>query len=77
MANLSTDFKDEVLETNKYPTYNIVDSSGNVLYTNVRLVRTDTPKQIGTKFGAKEVNTINGRVNTISNAALFFNSIEE
>lgn len=65
---LREDFKDEILSSsNPYRTYNIVSSEGDVLYNNVRLNKSYTPQQKGSKFGAKELNEICKAINDIVN----------
>ena len=62
---LKTDYKDEVLSSSQpYRTYNIIDSNGSPLYSGVRINRADTPQQEGSKFGASDINTTNGAINS-------------
>lgn len=79
---LREDFKDEVLSSsNPYRTYNIVSSEGDVLYNNVRLNKSYTPQQEGSKFGAKELNeickTINNLVNVIYPVGSIYMSVSK
>lgn len=65
---LKEDFVDEVLSSSDpYRTYNIVSSEGDVLYNNVRLNKSYTPQQEGSKFGAKELNEICKAINNLVN----------
>ena len=64
-TKLPTDYQDEILpEGQSVPTYNILQND-SALYSNVKIVKAYTPKQIGSKFGAVDINQTNGRVNDI------------
>lgn len=64
--SLKETYKDEILETGQSRTYNLVDSNGGVLYSNIKLEKAYTPKQYGTKFSAEDVNSITKAVNNIT-----------
>lgn len=61
---LKTDFKDEILEDGKqYREFDLVSQTGDVIQTNVHLVRKDVPQQEGDNYGSKEINELNEEVN--------------
>lgn len=63
---LKTDFKNEILANGKtYRDYDIVDSSGRTLQSNIHLVRKDVPSQVGDIFGAQEINNTNKMIEEI------------
>lgn len=55
-------YKDEVTVKR---TYDIKDSGGNVIYSDVSMVRTDIPTQVGDKFMAPDANQISDLVEYI------------
>ncbi len=63
--SLKENYKDEILETGQSRTYNMVDSNGGVLYSNVKLEKAYTPKQEGDNFGANDINQITKAINGI------------
>lgn len=63
--SLKENYKDEILETGQSRTYNMVDSNGGVLYSNVKLEKAYTPKQEGDSFSANDMNAITKAVNEI------------
>lgn len=61
---LKVDFKDEILADGKtHKEYDLVDDKGTVLETNLHLVRKDIPREVGSEYGAKEINNLNEEVN--------------
>lgn len=64
--SLKTNYQDEILNTGQSRTYNLVDSNGVVIYSNVKLEKSYTPKQEGSSFSASDVNTITDAINTIN-----------
>lgn len=63
--SLKETYKDEILETGQSRTYNLVDSNGGVLYSNIKLEKAYTPKQEGDNFGANDINQITKAINGI------------
>lgn len=63
--SLKENYKDEILKTGQSRTYNMVDSNGGVLYSNVKLEKSYTPKQEGDNFSANDINAITKAVNKI------------
>ena len=63
--SLKENYKDEILKTGQSRTYNMVDSNGGVLYSNVKLEKSYTPKQEGDNFGANDINAITKAINDL------------
>lgn len=70
--SLRTDFKDEIPAGGSRK-YGLVDNSGNYLYKDVKIVRTNENVQDGDEFGAAEVNTIHEYLNLMHNDNLLIN----
>lgn len=72
MADLRTNYKDDILSTAEQGTrkFNIVDANGNVLYESVHLEDVSNYLQVGDEYGADEINEQNEAINNI-NADLF------
>ena len=70
--SLRTDFKDEIPAGGSRK-YGLVDNSGNYLYRDVKIVRTNENTQDGDEFGAAEVNTIHEYLNSMYNGNLLIN----
>lgn len=70
--SLRTDFKDEIPAGGSRK-YGLVDNSGNYLYKDVKIVRTNENVQDGDEFGAAEVNTIHEYLNLMHNDNLLVN----
>ena len=68
MADLKTDYKNDVLDTsvNSKRTFNIVDQDGNIIYENVTLDDTTTYSQVGDSFGAGDINNTNEMINQVN-----------
>lgn len=68
MADLKTDYKDDVLDTsvNSKRTFNIVDQDGNIIFENVTLNDTTVYSQIGDSFGALDINSTNEAIEQVS-----------
>lgn len=68
MADLKTDYKDDVLDTsvNSKRTFNIVDQDGNIIFENVTLNDTTAYSQIGDSFGALDINSTNEAIEQVS-----------
>ena len=65
---LKTDYKDDVLNTsvNTARTFNLRDSEGNLLYSNVQIEETTVFDVVGDEFGKDDVNEQNETINQIS-----------
>lgn len=61
---LKENFKDEIPNGDKR-LYGLVDGNGNYVYRDLQIVRTNSNKQNGDKFGAAEVNQITSTINDI------------
>lgn len=68
MADLKTDYKDDVLDTsvNSKRTFNIVDQDGNIIFENVTLNDTTVYSQIGDSFGALDINSTNEAIEQVN-----------
>lgn len=64
--SLKTNYKDEMLKSGEQRRYNLVDSNGSTLYSNVRLEKAYTPQVKGDKFSAKDINDTNKAINDIN-----------
>lgn len=69
MADLRTNFKDDILSTAEQGTrkFNIVDANGNVLYEGVHLEDVSNYLQVGDEYGADEINEQNEAINNHTN----------
>lgn len=67
MADLKTDYQDDVLDTtqNTNRVFNIKDSNGNTIYSNVSLEDVTAYLQEGDGYGATEINETNRVINGI------------
>lgn len=67
MAELKTDYQDDVLDTtqNTNRVFNIKDSNGNTIYSNVSLEDVTAYLQEGDGYGATEINETNRVINGI------------
>lgn len=68
MADLKTDYKDQLLDTsvNTERKFNLVDSGGNVIASGVTLRDITQYSQAGDTFGAADVNKITTEINGIN-----------
>lgn len=72
MADLRTNFKDDILSTAEQGTrkFNIVDANGNVLYEGVHLEDISNYLQVGDEYGADEINEQNEAIKNLSSDKL-------
>lgn len=68
MADLKTDYVDDVLDTdvNETRIFNIVDSDGNVVAENIHFVDNTTYTTTGDSYGATEINEQNEAINQLN-----------
>lgn len=68
MADLRTNYKDDILSTAEQGTrkFNIVDANGNVLYEGVHLEDVSNYLQVGDEYGADEINEQNEAINQLN-----------
>lgn len=68
MADLRTDYKDQLLDTsvNTERRYNLVDSDGNIVQNDVSLRDVTVYSQEGDSFGAGVLNGITGAINDLN-----------
>lgn len=68
MAELKTDYKDQLLDSlvNTKRVYNLVDADGNVVRENVSLEDVTVYSQDGDNFGAADINKTNEEVNQLN-----------
>lgn len=69
MADLKTDYKDDVLDTsqNINRTFTIKDSSGNILYQDCQIEETTVFETEGDEMNAQVINNTNTEVNQLNN----------
>lgn len=63
--SLKENYKDEILQSGQSRTYNMIDSSGGVLYSNIKLEKAYTPQQQGDNLSANDINAITKAINKI------------
>lgn len=70
MANLKTNYKNDVLDASKNieRVYDIMSRDGNVLQSNVIFRDKSVYTQIGDEFGAGDINGTNEQVNYVVSA---------
>lgn len=70
MADLKTDYENDVLDTdvNTERTYDIVDENENTLYTDVKIRETTVLSKVGDNYGAIQINEQNEKINQINTA---------
>jgi len=68
MADLRTDYQDDVLDAseNTARVYDLVDSNGNVVLAGVHLEDKTVYKTKGDDYGAADINEQNGKINELS-----------
>lgn len=76
MADLRTDYKDQLLDTsvNSERRYNLVDSDGNVVQSGVSLSDVTVYSQEGDSFGAGVLNGITGAINDLNDSLSALNA---
>lgn len=69
MADLKTDYKNDVLDTdvNTERTYNLVDANGNLIYKGIKIRETTVLATTGDDYGALQINEQNTKINQINN----------
>lgn len=63
--SLKENYKDEILQSGQSRTYNMIDSNGGVLYSNIKLEKAYTPQQQGDNLSANDINAITKAINKI------------
>lgn len=63
--SLKENYKDEILQSGQSRTYNMIDSNGRVLYSNIKLEKAYTPQQQGDNLSANDINAITKAINKI------------
>ena len=63
--SLKENYKDEILQSGQLRTYNMIDSNGGVLYSNIKLEKAYTPQQQGDNLSANDINAITKAINKI------------
>lgn len=68
--SLKTNYKDDLLDTSKNTSrvYDVKDTSGTVLMSNVRLVDKTEYAQKGDNFGSADINAVTTELNATSDA---------
>lgn len=69
MADLKTDYVNDVLDTNvnNERTYNLVDANGNLIYEGIKIRETTVLSTTGDNYGALQINEQNTKINQINN----------